>query len=488
MKDPNRFARIRDLFDRCVDLDDGERERLLQSQSPALREEVIALVSASKTAPPFLEAPARDSEPGDDPVEEDLVGARLGEWKLLERISSGGMGDVYRGRGASGDVAIKVVRPQFASGEFLARFAAERDVLASLDHPNIVGFLEAGQDPKGRPYLVMEYVDGLTPRKFAQEHGLGISEVLRMFIRICAAVEVAHQQLVVHRDLKPSNILINSEGEPKLLDFGIAKLLSVGDEITQTLWPAPLTPAYASPEQLSRGRISTATDIYSLGAILHDLLCGHPPVEGQPAGSSNLPRPVAAILKKALRAEPRQRYSSVGALREDLEAWLEQRPVSALPDSLGYRVGSLMKRFRWATAAALILVAGLGAAALGAEWQRQAASREASRGWGAHIQAKMALHLVEEALVGTSTQGPEAALLEAESMLAEFTDRPEAEGLARISLGRWCAAMGMHERAVAELERAVELCEDTQELGPRDAERARQALVEARRRQPPVDD
>jgi hypothetical protein len=318
-------------------------------------------------------------------------------------------------------VAVKVVKRGMDSAEVLARFRHERQILASLEHPYIARLIDGGTTPDGRPFFVMEYVQGQPIDVYCREHGLNLDSRLRLFLRVCEAVSYAHRSLVVHRDLKPGNIFVSGEGIPKLLDFGVAKLLDPGSDPGLTATSAvmgPLTPEYASPEQIRGLPITTAADVYALGAILFELLTGvraqkiatHTPSEiERVVCRSDTPRPSTVaraagapqrlnsdldnIVLKAMRKEPERRYGSAARLADDIERYLNGRPILARQDSVVYRAGKFVRRNSVALAAGLLIFLSLlGGIVVArkqarqaerarsfAETQRQAAEREKAR-------------------------------------------------------------------------------------------------------------
>ncbi|MEL7059749.1 MAG: serine/threonine-protein kinase [Acidobacteriota bacterium] len=357
--------------------------------------------SGATQAAPTLE-PAVGAAPADHPE-------RIGPYRVLERIGRGGMGQVFLAERTDGEierrVAIKLIGTGFDLPIVQQRFLSERQILAGLDHPSIARLYDAGTTPEGRPYLVMEAIDGLPIDRFCDRHRLELDERLDLFRKVCAAVEHAHRRLVVHRDLKPSNILVTADGTPKLLDFGIAKLLDPDafplplDEVTRTAM-RPLTPRWASPEQVRGGAITTASDVWSLGVLLHLLLTGgfpHAPSSPLPellleamerspeppsralsrrleAGASvpwspaegrrvarHLRGDIDTIVAKALRFEAEERYPSVSALDDDLRRHVDGEPVRARRGTPIYRLGKFVRRYRagvFAVAAILTLVLG----------------------------------------------------------------------------------------------------------------------------------
>jgi predicted Ser/Thr protein kinase len=379
-----RWRRVRDLFDEVVELPPAERAAFLdnlQAGDRELQPEVASLLRASTAAGSFLETPAL-SHVRESPFEEERR-SRIGPYTVVREIGHGGMGTVYLGaradQGFEKTVAIKLVRRGMDTDFILERFRNERRILADLDHPNIARILDGGSTEDGLPYFVMEYIPGRHLLEDAGERKLSTRDKLLLFRRVCAAVAYAHRHLVVHRDLKPSNILVTPEGEPKLLDFGLARVLqpdagSEGDRTATAL--RLLTPDYASPEQVRGERIATSSDIYSLGVVLYELLAGRRPYRTTGAGLAEIaravceqepPRPSAAvpslrgdvdnIVLMALRKEPERRYASVEALSDDIGRHLDGRPVHARKDTFGYRTGKFVARHKAGVAAAVVVAA-----------------------------------------------------------------------------------------------------------------------------------
>lgn len=364
------------LFHELADLDAADRERIFaERRVPAeVRAEVESLLGYDSQPDDFLArrvagAAAAVLCAADAPGE-------CGPYRLKRLLGSGGMGAVYLAERGDGEieqqVAVKLLRSDADRPAWRDRFLRERQFLANLNHPAIARLLDAGHTGDGRPYLVMEYVDGAAIDVYAQN--LDLPAKLKLFAVVCDAVSHAHRQLIVHRDLKPSNILVDSSGRPKLLDFGIAKLLDVSPDETQTV-ERVLTPSYASPEQIRGDMQTTSTDIYSLGAVLHKLLLGRPPREqAEPGdGQVRIPRDAEHILRKALEAEPADRYASVDALAEDIRAFLELRPVKARSADSLYRVWKFVRRHRQAVAATAVTLSALVAGVAIANQQRSVA-------------------------------------------------------------------------------------------------------------------
>ncbi|MGE0442269.1 MAG: protein kinase [Gemmatimonadales bacterium] len=325
-------------------------------------------------------------------------GDRIGIYRLEALIGRGGMGEVYRAHREDDQyrqqVAVKLVRAERSSPELVRRFVQERQILAQLTHPNIATLLDGGLTPQGVPYLVMQFVQGEPLTKYAATHGLGLEDRLRLFVTVCDAVQFAHQHLVVHRDIKPANILVGPDGQPRLLDFGIAKLLDPAAAVSTTGDLLLLTPEHAAPEQFLGAPVTTATDVYALGVLLYELLTGTRPFRDVPAAElarvvceeppprPGAIRPVANDLEQivlmALRKEPARRYRSAGALGLDVERFLGGWPVTARPDTAGYRFQRFVGRHRAAVAAAAVVgVTLIGATAAIA---RQSAARAAALG------------------------------------------------------------------------------------------------------------
>ena len=275
-----QWPRIKEVLDQSIALDPSERGAYLDRACEGnveLRAEVESLLASHDEAgTAFLRKPVIDlGRPAPE-----RTGRRIGPYQLLEQIGEGGMGEVYRAVRADGqytkEVAVKLVRGGFDSASIQERFRNERQILASLDHPNIARLLDGGTTEDRIPYLVMELIEGTPIDEYCDNHDLDITERLRLFTQVCAAVQFAHQRLVIHRDIKPSNILVTTEGIPKLLDFGIAKILDASSG-SKTTMARPMTPEYASPEQIRGEPITTASDVYSLGVVLYRLLTGRSP-------------------------------------------------------------------------------------------------------------------------------------------------------------------------------------------------------------------
>lgn len=408
-----RWQQIQQLFDAALEIADAtERVAYVRRQcssDPELAREVLSLLGVHETAPEYLEDVALPRD--------ELTGQVLGPWRVCERLGEGGMGVVYRGERADGtfeqQVAIKLVRRGLDTEHLLRRFASERRILATLDHPDIARPVDAGVAPDGRPYLVMDYVEG--ERIDLVCRGLALEERLELFVAVCDAVDHAHRRMVVHRDLKPANILVTRPGDSKgdadrrvkLLDFGVAKLLDPTDPgASSTLTEAqmrPLTPDYASPEQIRGEPVTTATDVYALGVLLYELLTGTRPFDrtGQPwsemlrevdtlvpprpsgaaaEGASALRGDLDAIVLTAMHSDPQRRYESPRALAEDLHRFRSGLPVRAREDSAVYRARRFVARHRWGVgvASAFVLLLALSSTLLAFQVERTARARDRS--------------------------------------------------------------------------------------------------------------
>ena len=413
---PDRWPEVARILDVVLELPPEERQGFLDqacAEDAGLRSEVEAILAGSE-APVFFETPAYAfADQLIQTQESRFDGDIVGPYRLGRELGHGGMGVVYLAERADGHfeqcVALKLIKRGRDSDEILRRFLNERQVLARLNHPHIAKLLDGGVTAAGQPWFAMEHVDGMPLNRYCEEHNLEIDERLALFADVCEAVQHAHGSLVVHRDLKPSNILVTPAGEIKLLDFGIAKVLSPEpeDDTVTRAEERLMTPEYASPEQVRGEPVTTATDVYALGAILYLLLTGRPPLqlagrapaerervicEVEPAPPSAAVRDTAraglrrrlagdldTIALKALRKDPSRRYPSVEALREDLERYRTGLPVRARPDSVAYRTRKFLGRHRLGVAGGAVVFLALAAGLAGTLWQARATSREAAK-------------------------------------------------------------------------------------------------------------
>ena len=443
---PARRAEIEGVFEQVLDLDPNQRRAWLSNRcanDAALRSEVEALLHAHESPPGILDRRLTPSPPAYVP--ETLRDRRIGPYRVVRELGRGGMGVVYLAERVDGEfrreVAIKLLRNSPDAEELHRRFIGERQILASLSHPNIAQLLDGGTTDGELPYLVMEYVDGLPITAYCDRHGLDIAARLRLFVDVCRAVNSAHQNLVIHRDIKPGNILVTAAGQVKLLDFGIAKLLNsaisgIAAPHTRTAFRV-MTPDYASPEQVRGEPLTTGSDVYALGVVLYELLAGRRPYQirtgadrelhelvcerepQRPSSSAarrqdpddleaSTPAAIAsargaspdrlrriltgdldAIVMMALRKEPRRRYGSAELLAEDIERYLGGLPVLARRPGKAYYLGKFLRRHRTAATLGAVAVVSLVAGTAVALKQSSAAS-------AALLQSRQALHESEE--------------------------------------------------------------------------------------------
>lgn len=424
---PARWIDVKEKLQTAFEMAPSERAAYLdelEATDPAMRLEVESLLAShDQVGDTFLNAPAREvAEPNLESHRSVMIGRRVGSYQIVEWIGAGGMGEVYRAARADEQyqkqVALKLVRGGPDSAFVIGRFKNERQILASLDHPNIAGLIDGGTTEDGVPYFVMELIEGQPIDEYCDSHSLSISQRLASFRQVCSAVQFAHQLLIIHRDIKPGNILVTAEGVPKLLDFGIAKILSEdadgnAPDLTLTAFAA-LTPGYASPEQVMGKPITTSSDVYSLGVVLYELLTGRRPyrvnsrspqeivravcetdpekpstavtrdeqVDGEGSDAPMTPSQVSTmrdespaklrrrlegdldnIVLMALRKEPMRRYASVDQFSQDIQRHLDHLPVLARKTTLAYTAKKFVARNRTGVAAAMLvtvsLVAGL---------------------------------------------------------------------------------------------------------------------------------
>jgi eukaryotic-like serine/threonine-protein kinase len=426
---PTRLALLESLFDAALNLPETSRESFIaesSSHDPELESELRGLLAAHAISESAFASPMRLERDRSD----RWIGSRLGAYEIGARIGSGGMGTVHEAIRADDQyrqrVAVKFLNRSAEGGVAVRRFRAERQMLASLQHQNIASLVDGGVTPDGLPYFVMEHIDGELITRWCDARSLSVDARLALFGQVCAAVRAAHQKLIVHRDLKPGNILVTSDGTVKLLDFGIAKLMR--DERSPDLSTATqvgnraFTPEYAAPEQMRGVPVDTTADVYALGVVLFELLAGRRPFDLQGKSLAEMERIVCeqappkpssvldaerwralgersasrarraiegdldAVVLMALRKEPQRRYGTVDELARDVALHLEQKPVQARPDSLGYRVRKFVQRRKLETAAGTVavlsMVAGTTAALLQArraDAQRAVATAQSQR-------------------------------------------------------------------------------------------------------------
>lgn len=505
--DPAQLERIEGLFGEALEQPADEREAFLEqaTDDDDLREQVRELLAGEHAARSYFDG-VRDrvAATADDALDGSHIAQRFGPYRTTRVLGRGGMGSVYEAERVDGQfeqrVALKLIRRGMETEGAISRFIAERQILAKLSHPAIARLLDGGVTDDGRPYFVMELVDGLPLHRYCAEQRLTLEQRLEVFVALAEAVDYAHRNLVVHRDLKPSNVLMTAAGDAKLVDFGIAKPLQDDDVALTHTGARAMTPDYAAPEQIIGGPITTATDVHGLGLILYELLTARRPYEGRTRTSAELEqailrddpvRPSTAVLQPlrkrtpesiadelrtsparlsrrlagdldvicatALRKEPERRYTSARALAEDVRRHLEGDPVSARPDTLPYRMGKFVRRHRLGVAVAGLIAAltvGFGAS-LAREYEHTARERD---------KAERVSQLLIELLVEadpTRHRGNELTAREVldrgAARIDSLGDQPEVQAELAGVMGMAYRNLGAFDSAEALLRRQVEL-------------------------------
>jgi serine/threonine-protein kinase len=493
--DADRWRQLQDWFAAARAIPSSEREAFLADKAqadPDLAAQVRALLIADAASgimdawAPQLASVAQVIEPAAPP--------HVGSYRIVSEIGRGGMGTVYLAERAGADfdhrVAIKLIGTSDAGDPLHQRFLAERRILAGLVHPSIARLLDGGVIGDGRPYLVMEFVDGLQITTYCAASHLDVPGRLRLFIDVCAAIQYAHQNLVIHRDLKPSNILVSGDGRVHLLDFGIAKLIDPGREVIETRSESRMmTPAYASPEQVKGEPLGTTSDIYSLGVLLYEMLCGYPPYEfantsplqvativceqDPPAPSTRvagtdrrlahqLGGDLDSIVLMAMRKEPAQRYASADMLRQDVERYLAGQPVLAHRGSRRYRLKKFLRRHRVEAAAAAIVMAALVGGLTIAVTQGQRAARERDRAERALAESKGVTGFLLELFRSGEPGDRPAAELTALDLLQrgavradDLSNQPMVQARLLDVIGQMAYHLGRLDEAQSRLEQAI---------------------------------
>lgn len=511
MADP-LWSRISELVARALELPAGERAAFIAREvdDDPMREEVASLVNAAASEGDWLARlsdriwrPRLASASSEPP----MVGRRIGPWRLLELIGRGGMGTVYLAERADGafeqQVALKLLGSPLLDSEGKRRFTAERQILARLEHPAIARLLDGGITDGGVPWFAMEYVEGVAITDYCDGNGLSLDERLALFEEVCRAVEYAHHRLIIHRDLKPSNILITANGEPRLLDFGLAKLLQK-DPGGESPFTHPegrwMTLAYASPEQVKRASPTAASDTYQLGFILYEILTGRRPYTLKGLSSSEAkhvicevdpPLPSAAvaaghvslmrkrlrgdldaIIMKALHKDPDHGYASAETMANDLERHRKRLPIRARPSTPSYRAQKLVQRHRWSVLAGVLVFLSLLGGLAGTVWQAKRATeneRRATENERRAVDQQEEAEAISEFLLSVfSVADPEEArgekvtareLLDrgARRARTELADQPAVQAAMLHTLGRAYRSMGLADRADTLLSQALRL-------------------------------
>jgi serine/threonine-protein kinase len=510
--DAQRWRLARELFEAVIDFPPEDWAAMLAEHCPddaQLRVEVLELLHADAAATrgtamvdqaPNVVAELANRLAGDEAARATAAlvasGLRLGPFRLVREVGRGGMGAVWLAERDDGafeqQVAIKLIKADWDAADVYARFRAERQILANLSHPNIAHLVDGGVSADGKPWLALEYVDGVDLRSWCDRERLSLDKRLRVFLTVCEAVSHAHARLVVHRDLKPSNILVRGDGTVKLLDFGIAKLIR--NDSTAASATRVFTPEYAAPEQVRGETVTTAVDVYALGLVLYELLTGRRPykidkstpaayeraiLDQEPTKPSaivtrddgeaaqrreltperlrrELRGDLDAIVLKALRKEPAQRYASVADFAADVTRHLERRPVAARRGGRRYRAARFLRRHAIAAAAVALAFAVLAAALGVVAWQRDVARTEARKARSA-VDFLVGLFTTADPAktAGAGVTAQELLDRGAERIDRELADTPGAQAELSIAIGRAYQGLGNNERALAQYERAV---------------------------------
>ena len=496
------WEQVKEVFSSVLEIEPERRSEFLDERcgdDDILRSEVESWLASHAESEGFIETPVFSaSSIIDQPT--PMAGRQFGNYRIIREIGHGGMGAVYLARRTDGEfeqeVALKIVRQSIAENQMIERFRRERQILASLNHPNIAKLLDGGVSENGEPYLAMEYVEGNTIAEYVTELSLSLNEILTLFLKVCSAVAYAHRNLVVHRDIKPGNILVTNDGEPKLLDFGLARLVVSEDSDpneSKTAFRA-LTPAYASPEQLRGETITTASDIYSLGVVLFELVTGDRPFqfEGksldeiiktvsqfEPSLPSNslsankqLKGDLDNIILTALRKEPERRYNSVEQFAHDIERYLAGKPVSARPNTLGYRTSKFIKRHSIGVAAGAVVLISLIAGIAGTLWQSRQARLEREKAQRISAFLEETLRYSNPFLSPLKKSGRETTVNEVVEEAArriengEFDNDPDLKMELERTISSIFFGQGQYIRAREHMSQYVELTK--QSFGPND--------------------
>ncbi len=521
---PEKWLEVKEIFYAALELPSAQRRSFIENKDldDDLRVEVEALLASSDEAESFIEAPALTRVANLVTAEKSAsyIGKQIGSYKIEREIGKGGMGAVYLAKRADQEfdkkVAIKLIKRGFDTDEIIERFRAERQILAALEHPNITRLIDGGSTDDGLPYLVMDYVEGLPLNKYCAENSASLNERLDIFLKICAAVTYAHQNLIIHRDLKPSNVLVTGDALPKLLDFGIAKLTAPNSSATvggaQTNFRV-MTPEYASPEQVSGQTVTTASGIYSLGVMLYELLTGTRPfrlrtnsaeeisriitdtaptrpsesgkAEGEkgrkrerekitrenitasprlPYSVSQLKGDLDNIILMAMRKEPERRYSSVEQFAADIRRYLNGLPVLAREDSFGYRAEKFVKRNKPGVAAGLGIALSLVGGLIATSRQAKIARRQRDRALRETEKAERINQFLQKMLSSADPreQGKDVKVIEvlgkaAKAIENDFADQPEITADLHTTIGTTYLNLGLLDSAESHLQKALDL-------------------------------
>ena len=503
---------VKEIFDEALNLAVPDREKFINRRCGSdseLSNEVISLINSFSHSEDFLETPLTLIREDKEIFRDPLIGTQIGSYLVEGEAGFGGMGVVYSGKRNDKEyeqkVAIKILRNGITSDYLLKRFQIERQTLANLQHHNIARLLDGGRTEDGLPYLVMEYIDGMPITEYCDKNKLSIDEKLRLYIEVCNAVQYAHQNLVVHRDLKPGNILVTYEGVPKLLDFGIAKLLDEdltdqSEGLTHTgMWH--LTPDYASPEQIKGEKVTTTADIYSLGVLLYQILTGIQPYKitnNSPASISNfitaekiikpsekllgtepalendkifiektsrhLKGDLDNIVLKAMHKDPSRRYASVEQFSEDITRHLTGLPVLAQKDTTAYRLSKFIQRHRAGFVSSILFIFFLIASLVAIIWQANVAAKERDNAQAEAAISENVNNFLQEMLSSAdpTEAGRDAKVYDvlkkaSEDISNNFAGHPEIEAAVRKTIGKTLTNLGEYDEAKPHLFRSLEL-------------------------------
>ncbi|NOX66722.1 MAG: tetratricopeptide repeat protein [Chlorobi bacterium] len=505
---------LKSIFEKALELDKNKREGYFESLPENQRiyiKEVKSLITSYETTDDFLEIASTGNEifSYDENQPNPLIGKHIGSYLIEGEVGFGGMGIVLIGKRDDKEfeqkVAIKILKQGLSTKYLVKRFETERQILANLQHPNIAKLFDGGTTDDGLPYLIMEFIDGIPITEYCDKHKLNIKKRLKLFQSVCDAVQYAHQNLVIHRDIKPGNILVNKEGRPKLLDFGVAKLLGDENNLTKTrMWH--LTPEYASPEQILGENITTSSDIYSLGVLLYQLLTGCQPykinnsspfaiskiiTEEKIAKPSEIKRTsessgdletceedagkVSNLLKgdldniilKAMRKDTAQRYKSVQELSDDIDRHLKGLPVIARKDTIPYKLSKFVKRHKVGVSLFILtnIIIFLSIAAI--VYQGEIAAEERDK---ARIENKkfikvnsflqQMLSSVDPSEIGRDVKVYDILEKAANDVETELTDQPEIEASIRSTLGNTYVNLGEYDKGKPFLDKALTINEN----------------------------
>ncbi len=511
--DPARWRLLESLFYQASDMDERDRAIFLDhacGPDAELRREVESLLAFSGNTGDFIERPVTQAA-----RQWSNTASLIGPWKILEPLGDGGMGSVYLARRADEvyeqNVAIKLMRADLVRNrEMLQRFKRERQILAHLNHPNIARLLDGGVSAEGLPYLVMEFVAGLPINEYCARNALSIPAILELFRTVCTAVEYAHQRLIIHRDLKPGNILVTRTGVPKLLDFGIARLLDPdlhgANEQTRASEKL-MTPEYASPEQIRGEPVTAASDVYSMGMLLYELLAGarpfkpktDSPIEIALAICEQIPPPPSALCKDpargrqlrgdldhivmmAIRKEPERRYASMAQFSDDISAYLGGYPLKARTGTWRYRTGTFVRRHKFGVAAATLFALclagfgiGMGLLARQASRERETAEQEKQ------FMADMFQAATPEVARGETITARMLLDRGAERIDHELTSQPRVKASMLETIGEAYRSLGFYDRAQDLAQRSLDLYRKTYGADSAESAKAIELLAELAR-------